>query len=57
VSALGAKATFTLMFPPLLKNPNTKINISGNKILKTIADGLLNIERKLAFVMANIALI
>jgi hypothetical protein len=33
------------------------MNISGNKILKTIADGLLNIERRLAFVMANIALI
>jgi hypothetical protein len=54
---LGAKATFTLIFPPLLKKPNTKMNISGNKILKTTADGLLKMERKLALVIASIALI
>jgi len=33
------------------------MNISGNKILKTTADGLLKIERKLALVIASIALI
>jgi hypothetical protein len=45
------------MLPPLLRKPNTKINISGNAILKTTAEGLLKIERKLALVMASIALI
>jgi hypothetical protein len=33
------------------------MNINGNRILKTTADGLLNIERKLALVIASIALI
>jgi hypothetical protein len=33
------------------------MNISGNKILKTTADGLLKMERKLALVIASIALI
>jgi hypothetical protein len=46
-----------LKFPPLLKKPNTKINISGNAILKITADGLLRIERRLALVIASIALI
>jgi hypothetical protein len=57
VSALGANAAFTLIFPPLLKNPNTKMKISGNAILKITADGLLKIERRLALVIASIALI
>ncbi len=57
VSALEANATFTFTFPPLLKNPNTKIKISGNAILNTTAEGLRKIERKLALVMANMALI
>jgi hypothetical protein len=57
VSDLVSIATFTLILPPLLRKPNTKINISGNAILKITAEGLLNIERRLAFVMANMAVI
>ena len=33
------------------------MNIRGKAILKTTADGLLKIARKLAFVMASIAVI
>jgi hypothetical protein len=57
VSDFASMATVTFMLPPLLRKPNTKINISGNAILKTTAEGLLKIERKLALVMASIALI
>jgi hypothetical protein len=37
--------------------PKTKIKIKGKAILKTIAEGLLEMERKLAFVMASMAFI
>jgi hypothetical protein len=50
-------ATFALILPPLLRKPNTKIKISGKAMLKITAEGLLNIERRLAFVMANMAVI
>jgi hypothetical protein len=50
-------ATFTLILPPLLKNPNTKINIKGKAMLNITADGLLKVDFKLAFVIASIALI
>ena len=43
--------------PPPQKKPNTKIKIRGKAMLKTTAEGLLNIERRLALVMANIAVI
>jgi hypothetical protein len=46
-----------LILPPLLKKPKTRININGNAMLKITAEGLLNVERKLAFVIASIALI
>ena len=55
VSEPLSMATVTLILPPLLKKPNTKIKISGKAMLKITAEGLLNIERKLAFVMANMA--
>jgi hypothetical protein len=43
--------------PPLLPTkPKTKIKIKGNTKLKTTADGLLKMDFKLPFVMANIAL-
>jgi hypothetical protein len=57
VSDLGSIATVTLILPPLLKKPNTKIKMSGKAMLNTTAEGLLNIERRLAFVMANMAVI
>jgi hypothetical protein len=57
VSDLGSMATFTLILPPLLRKPNTKIKIRGKAMLKITAEGLLNIERRLAFVMANMAVI
>jgi hypothetical protein len=50
-------ATFTLILPPLLRKPNTRIKIRGKAMLKITAEGLLNIERRLAFVMANMAVI
>src|SRR4030095_6637723 len=40
--------------PPI--NPNTTMNISGNTRVNTIADGFLFIARRLAAVIANIAL-
>jgi hypothetical protein len=46
-----------LIFPPLLKKPKTSIKINGNAMLNITADGLLNVARKLAFVIASIALI
>ena len=55
VSEPLSMATVTLILPPLLKKPNTKIKISGKAMLKITAEGLLNIERRLAFVMANMA--
>jgi hypothetical protein len=42
-------------FPP--RNPKTRINISGNARVNTTAEGLLVMERKLAFEMASIAVI
>jgi hypothetical protein len=36
--------------------PNTKIKMKGNTKLNTIADGLLLIARRLAIVIAHIAL-
>jgi hypothetical protein len=36
-------------------NPKTIIKIKGKTKLKTTADGLLKMERKLALVTANIA--
>jgi hypothetical protein len=48
-------ATFTLIFPPLLKNPKTKIKIKGKATLKTTADGLLKVDLKLAFVIESMA--
>jgi hypothetical protein len=41
--------------PPPIK-PKTIINTNGKTKLKTTAEGLLKIERKLALVMASIAL-
>ena len=43
VSALGANATLTLIFPPLLKKPNTKINNkkAGKEILIEERMGML----------------
>jgi hypothetical protein len=46
-----------LILPPLLRNPNTRIKISGNAILNMTAEGLLNMERRLALEMASMALI
>jgi hypothetical protein len=46
-------ATFTLIFPPLLKKPKTSINIKGKAILKMTAEGLLKVDLKLALVIAN----
>jgi hypothetical protein len=36
--------------------PKTRIKINGKTKLNTIAEGLLDIDLKLAFVMAHIAL-
>jgi hypothetical protein len=44
-----------VIFPPLLIKPKTKIKIMGKAILKTTAEGLLNVDFKLAFVMASMA--
>jgi hypothetical protein len=41
--------------PPPPINPNTRINISGNNNVKTTAEGLRVMERKLALAIANIA--
>jgi hypothetical protein len=38
-----------------LRKPKTKIKMMGNKKLKMTADGLLKIDFKLAFAIANIA--
>jgi hypothetical protein len=38
-----------------LKNPNTRMNIIGNKKLKMTAEGLLKIDLRLALAMANMA--
>jgi hypothetical protein len=48
-------ATFTLILPPLLINPKTKMNINGKATLKITAEGLLNVDLKLAFVIESIA--
>ena len=57
VSDPGFKTTRKLPLPPLLPmNPNTMIKMNGKTKLKTIADGLLSIDLRLALVMANIAL-
>ena len=42
------------LLPPI--KPKTIIKTKGNTKLKTTAEGLLKIERKLALVMASIAL-
>ncbi len=39
-----------------LKNPKTSIKMIGNKKLKITAEGLLNMDRKLADAIAIIAL-
>ena len=46
--------TSSLIPPPPIK-PNTNIKINGNTNVKTTAEGLRVIERKLALLMANIA--
>jgi hypothetical protein len=38
-----------------LKKPKTRIKINGKRKLKITADGLRNIESKLALAMANMA--
>jgi hypothetical protein len=38
-----------------LRNPNTRMNIIGNKKLKITAEGLLKMDLRLALAMANIA--
>jgi hypothetical protein len=38
-----------------LRNPNTRIKMMGKRKLKITAEGLLKIDFKLAFAMANIA--
>jgi len=38
-----------------LRNPKTSMNMMGNRKLKITAEGLLNIEVRLAFEMASMA--
>jgi hypothetical protein len=38
-----------------LKNPKTRMNMIGKRKLKITAEGLLNIEVRLAFEMASMA--
>ena len=57
VSDCEVKATLTEIFPLLPIKPNTKIKIRGKAILNNTAEGLRKIARKLALVMANMALI
>ena len=47
-----ARSTFT---PPLPKKPKTRIKISGKARVKTTAEGLRIIDRKLAFARASVA--
>jgi hypothetical protein len=56
VSVLGLKPTLKVTLPPPPMKPKTRIKINGNNTLKTIADGLRNSDRKLARVIASIAL-
>jgi hypothetical protein len=56
VSDFTSIATFTLILLPLLKNPNTNMKINGKAILNTTAEGLLKVDRKLAFDMESMAL-
>jgi hypothetical protein len=51
----GSKAIFMTGLLEL-RNPNTRMKIIGNKKLKITADGLLNMEERLAFAMAIMAL-
>ena len=56
VSALFSSTTLKFCLPlPLPIKPNTIIKMKGNTKLNTIADGLLKMERRLAFVIASIA--
>jgi hypothetical protein len=51
---LARPASILTAPPPILANMTMKIN--GNSKLNTTADGLRNIERKLALVIDNVAL-
>jgi hypothetical protein len=56
VSALLSIATlYTFLAPESPINPKTRIKTRGNAKPKTTAEGLLKIARKLALVIANIA--
>ena len=55
LSAGFFKPTVTVVPPPPI-NPNTRIKTSGKPRLKITAEGLRNMARRLAFVIASMAL-
>jgi hypothetical protein len=55
VSESGWNPTLNVIRPPPPMKPKTKMKINGNSTLNTMAEGLLNNDVKLAFVMANMA--
>ena len=56
VSELSAKATLNETPPPPPIDPKIIISTIGKKRLKKVDEGLLKIDLKLAFVIANKAL-
>ncbi|MNI78988.1 hypothetical protein D3C73_1354140 [compost metagenome] len=47
----------SMCVPPPPKNPKTRINIRGKASVKTTAEGLRIMERKLAFAKARVAVV